>query len=182
MNFYHFIFCGNKGSYITSCFLQGFSIWCVPGFVLQYHNILLKLLGQAAFLSGHFWSQHLPYSPTDIFFHPPGPPGPSQQSWHQSPACLDTGRCLSPGAVPALGLVELLKFPIDPLHKLIQVLLDVIVPLQCASCTSPLGDIHKLVEGALAPNDCLSLVKTFNSSGPSISPQGTPLVTDVSEH
>jgi len=49
----------------------------------------------------------------------------------------------------ALGLVELLEVCMGPLLKSVKIPLDGISSLQCVSCTTQLGVIGRLAEGAL---------------------------------
>ena len=64
-----------------------------------------------------------------------------------------------------------------PLLKLVQVHLDGILSFRCVNCTTQLGVICKLAEGAL--NTTMSLMKILNSTGPNTDLWGTPLVTDL---
>jgi len=68
----------------------------------------------------------------------------------------------------ALGLVEPHEVHTGPLFRLVQVPLDGILSCWCVSCTTQLGVICKLGEGAL--NLAKSLMKMLNSIGPSIDP------------
>jgi len=54
----------------------------------------------------------------------------------------------------ALGLVEPLEVHTGPFFKLVQVLLDGILSFWCVNCSTQLGFICKLAEGAL---DCQQL-------------------------
>ena len=68
----------------------------------------------------------------------------------------------------ALGLVENCKAHMDPLLKLVQVSLDGIPAFWRVNCTTQLGVICKLAEGAL--NLAKSLMKMLNSTTPSMDP------------
>jgi len=57
-----------------------------------------------------------------------------------------------------------------PLLKLVQVPLDGIPSFWCVNCTTQLGVICKLAEGALGLTK--SLMKMLNSAGPSKDPEG----------
>jgi len=67
-----------------------------------------------------------------------------------------------------LGLVEPHEIHTCPLLKLVQDPLGVIPSLRCVDCTTQLGVICKLDEGAL--NSAMSLMKILNSIGPSTVP------------
>jgi len=68
----------------------------------------------------------------------------------------------------ALGLVDPHELLMGPSLKLIQVPLDGILSFWCVNCTTHLGVICKLTEGAL--NLTKSLVKMLNSTGPNMDP------------
>ena len=55
-----------------------------------------------------------------------------------------------------------------PVLKLVQVPLDAIPPLRRTYCTTQLGVICRLAEGAL--DTAMSLTKILNSTGPSTDP------------
>ncbi|KAK4827398.1 LOW QUALITY PROTEIN: hypothetical protein QYF61_017803 [Mycteria americana] len=87
-----------------------------------------------------------------------------EQDWTQaalSPfiplACIDTGDCpelilgIAPTQDPTLGLVEPHEVHTGPLLQLVQVPLDGIPSLRHVNCTTQLGVICKLAEGALDP-------------------------------
>jgi len=82
---------------------------------------------------------------------------------------------LIPGVAPtqmqdlALGLVEPHDVHTGPLTELVQVPLDGIPSFRCVSCTTQLGLICKLDEGALDLAS-KSLMKMLNSTGPSMDP------------
>jgi len=65
----------------------------------------------------------------------------------------------------ARGLVELPEVHAGPLLKLVQVPLDGIPSFWCVNCTTQLGVICKLAEGAFNP--AKSLMKILNSTSPS---------------
>jgi len=67
----------------------------------------------------------------------------------------------------ALSLVEPHEVHMDPLLQLVQVPLDAILSW-CVNCTTQLGVICKLAEGAL--DLAMSLMKMLNSTGPSTDP------------
>ncbi|RMC13054.1 hypothetical protein DUI87_10584 [Hirundo rustica rustica] len=64
---------------------------------------------------------------------------------------------------PLLGLVEIHEVPMDPLLKLVQILLDGIPPLWQVICTTQLGSFENLlrVHSILSS---MSLMKTLNNS------------------
>ncbi|KAK4831309.1 hypothetical protein QYF61_016798 [Mycteria americana] len=64
---------------------------------------------------------------------------------------LIPGVALTQGQDPALGLVEPHEVHVGPLLKLVQVPLDGILSLRRVSCTTQLGAICNLAEGALDP-------------------------------
>jgi len=68
----------------------------------------------------------------------------------------------------ALGLVEPHEVHIGPLPKLVQVPLDGILSLRHVNCTTQLGVICKLAEGAL--NVAKSLMNMLNITGASTDP------------
>jgi len=68
----------------------------------------------------------------------------------------------------ALGLVEPHEVHTGPFLELVQVPLDAIPSFSCVSCTTQLGVVCKVAEGAL--NLTKSLVKMLNSTGPSTDP------------
>jgi len=68
----------------------------------------------------------------------------------------------------ALGLVEHHEVHTGPLLKLVQVSLAGIPSFWCVNCTTQLGVICKLAEGALDLTK--SLMKMLNSTGPSTEP------------
>jgi len=63
----------------------------------------------------------------------------------------------------ALGLAEPHKVHTGQLLKLVQVPLDGIPSLKCVNCTTQLGVVDKLAEGALNPT--MSLMKILKSTG-----------------
>jgi len=68
----------------------------------------------------------------------------------------------------ALGIVEPHEVHTGPFLELVQVSLDGILSFWCVSCTTQLGVICKLAEGAL---DLAKLsMKILNSTGPSTGP------------
>ena len=68
----------------------------------------------------------------------------------------------------ALGLVELQEVHMGPPIKPVKVPLDGMPSLKRVNCTTELGVICKLAEGALNPS--LSLMKILNSTGSSTDP------------
>lgn len=70
---------------------------------------------------------------------------------------------------PAFCFIELHEVCISPRLKCVQVPLDGIPPLQCVDCTTQLGGISELAEGALfmLPTKMLNL-----STGPSTNARG----------
>jgi len=68
----------------------------------------------------------------------------------------------------ALGLVEPHEVHTGPLLQLVQVPLDGILSFRCVICTTPLGVICKLAEGALDLSK--SLMKMLNNTNPSTDP------------
>jgi len=68
----------------------------------------------------------------------------------------------------ALDLVEPHEVHTGPLLQLFQILLDGILSFWCVNCTTQLGVICKLAEGAL--DLAKSLMKILNSTGPSTDP------------
>jgi len=68
----------------------------------------------------------------------------------------------------ALSLVESHEVHAGPVLQLVQVPLDGIPSLWCVNCTTLLGVICKLAEGALDLTK--SLMKTLKSTGPSMDP------------
>ena len=78
---------------------------------------------------------------------------------------------------PALGLAEPHDVCPGPRLQLVQVPADNILSFWCVSCTTQLGVICKLAEGALDPTVCVSLMNILHSAGPNIDPRGTPIVT-----
>jgi len=68
----------------------------------------------------------------------------------------------------ALGLVEPHEVHIGPLLELVQVLLNGILSFRRVHCTTHLGVICKLAEGALNPT--MLLMKILNSTGPNTDP------------
>jgi len=77
----------------------------------------------------------------------------------------------------ALSLVEPHEVHTGPFLELVQVPLDGIPSFWCVSCTTQLGVVCKLAEGALDLTK--SLMKMLNSTGPRTDPGGTLLVTSV---
>jgi len=77
----------------------------------------------------------------------------------------------------ALGLVEPHEVHTGPFLKFVQVPLDGIPSFWCVNCTTQLGVICKVAEGAL--DLAKSLMKMLNSTGPSTDTCGTPLVTGI---
>ncbi|KAK4824175.1 LOW QUALITY PROTEIN: hypothetical protein QYF61_011472, partial [Mycteria americana] len=67
---------------------------------------------------------------------------------HHPPACIETEDCPDPGD-PALGLVEPHEVHTGPLLELVQVPLDDSLSFWHVNCTTQLGVICKLAEGAL---------------------------------
>ena len=63
----------------------------------------------------------------------------------------------------AVGPVELHEVYVGPLLELVQVPLDGIPSLKCVNCTTQLGVVDKLAEGALNPT--MSLMKILKSTG-----------------
>jgi len=76
-----------------------------------------------------------------------------------------------------LGVFEPLEVHTGPLLELVQVPVDGILSLRCVDCSTQLGIICKLAEGALNP--AMSLMNILNTTGPNTDPQGTSLVTDI---
>jgi len=68
----------------------------------------------------------------------------------------------------ALGLGQPREVHTGPILQLVQVSLDGIPPFRCANCTTQLGVVCKLAEGAL--NLTTSLTKLLNSTSPSVDP------------
>jgi len=68
----------------------------------------------------------------------------------------------------ALGLVEPREVHTGPLLEVVQVPLDGTPSFRCVNCTTQLGVISKLAEGALDLAE--SLMKMLNSTGPSMDP------------
>ena len=68
----------------------------------------------------------------------------------------------------ALSLVESHEVHAGPVLQLVQVPLDGIPSLWCASCTTQPGAVCKLAEGAL--DLAMSLMKILNSTGPRMDP------------
>ena len=68
----------------------------------------------------------------------------------------------------ALGLVEPHEVHMDPLLELVQMPLNGTLSLRRVNCTTQLGVVSKLAEGALNPT--MSLMKILNSIGPSTDP------------
>jgi len=81
---------------------------------------------------------------------------------------LIVGVALTPMQDLALGLVEPLEVHTGPFLQLVQVPLDGILPFWCVNCTTQLGVVCKLAEGAL--DLAKSLTKMLNSTGPSMDP------------
>jgi len=85
--------------------------------------------------------------------HQPAPPSPSRQGCYQSILCQPVfvlGIALTHVQDLALGLIEVHEVRTGPPVK---VPLDSIPPLQCVDCTTQLGVIGKLAEGALNATD-----------------------------
>ncbi|KAK4827038.1 hypothetical protein QYF61_013222 [Mycteria americana] len=100
------------------------------------------------------------FHPSDHFH---GPPLDPLQQVHVFPVLRIPGLdavlqpVLIPGVAPthvqdlALGLVEPHEVHMGPLLEFAQVPLDGIPSLRCVNCTTQLGVVHKLAEGALDP-------------------------------
>ncbi|KAK4831083.1 hypothetical protein QYF61_015281 [Mycteria americana] len=85
---------------------------------------------------------------------------------------LISGVALTQVQDPALGLVEPHEVHISPLLELVQVPLDGILSLRCVNCTTQLGVICKLAEGALKPTVYVTDedIKHMDAEGRHLSP------------
>ncbi|KAJ7403321.1 hypothetical protein BTVI_78228 [Pitangus sulphuratus] len=78
----------------------------------------------------------------------------------------------------ALGLVESRLFPMDPLLKFVQVLLNGIPSFYCVNNTAHLPVIFKFAENVLNPTVCV-IDKDIKEYKSQIKAWGTPLVTSL---